>query len=293
MRDVLSVLQRRYPLSEALIFPVLVQGEQAAADIAHTLKVANQRADCDIILLVRGGGSLEDLWAFNEEVVARAIANSAIPVISGVGHETDFTIADFVADRRAPTPSVAAEMITPDQKELLSQIQSMEINMRDEIESRIEEAQNTLKHLQRRLQLQHPRQHLQQQSQRLDELQLRLQRSTQFSLSAFQHRFSRSQQALLRQRPDIQLANKKQTLINTQRRLEQAINNKLTSRHQQLALASRGLNAVSPLKTLERGYAIALHGETGKAIKSPQDVKQGDKLNIKLSEGQINAVVDS
>lgn len=290
VRDVLSVLKRRYPMTEAQIYPVLVQGEQAAQDVAQAIKLANQRKDCDILLVVRGGGSIEDLWAFNEEVVARAIAASELPIISGVGHETDFTIADFVADRRAPTPSVAAEMVTPDARELLSQVNTLQQNLVDELEYRLEQDKTRLTYLQRRLQQQHPRQQLQQQAQRLGEINLRLQKTTRYSLSAFQHRFERSQQSLLSQRPDIQLSQRRQRLQHQQQRLQAAVHKKLNHAGQQLALASRELNTISPLQTLERGYAIALHN--GKAIKNPQDVKQGDKLDIKLAQGEVSATVD-
>lgn len=293
VQDVISVLGRRYPLSEVVVYPVLVQGELAPREISQALQLANQRSDADIILLVRGGGSIEDLWAFNEEVVARAIADSQIPVICGVGHETDFSIADFVADRRAPTPSVAAEMVTPDQHELLTHARSLEANLHNEIAARIEGACKQLKHAQHRLQLQHPKQRLEQQAQRLDELSTRLQRSSLHRLCAFEQRFAQQQQALLRLSPERQLANKQQRLDNNQQRLQQAIAQQLNNKRQTLALASRALNVISPLQTLERGYAIALHAQSGIAIKSPSDTQQGDRLNIKLAEGQVSAIVES
>ena len=292
IQDVISVLGRRYPLSEVVIYPVLVQGDLAPREISQALKLANRRQDADIILLVRGGGSLEDLWAFNEEAVARAISDSQIPIISGVGHETDFTIADFVADRRAPTPSVAAEMVTPDQHELLTHVRSLEANLHNEIDSRIDAAAQHLTYIQRRLQLQHPKQRLEQQAQSLDELAMRLQRSTRHRLSALQQGFTRQQQALLRQSPDMQLANKQQQLRNSQQRLQQAMQKHLSNKRQKLALTSRELNVINPLQTLERGYAVALHADSGVAIKTPSDVKQGDRLNIKLAEGQVSAIVE-
>lgn len=292
VQDVISVLGRRYPLSDVVVYPVLVQGDLAPRDISQALQQANKRNDADIILLVRGGGSIEDLWAFNEEIVARAIAVSQIPVISGVGHETDFTIADFVADRRAPTPSVAAEMVTPDQHELLTHARSLEANLHNEISTRIENASKQLKHIQHRLQLQHPKQQLEQQAQSLDELSMRLHRSTRHRLSALQQRFTQQQQALLRLSPELQLANKQQHLNNAQQRLQQAIHKQLNNKRQQLALVSRELNVISPLQTLERGYAIALHADSGIAIKSPSDTQQGDRLNIKLAQGQVSAIVE-
>ncbi|PIE36978.1 MAG: exodeoxyribonuclease VII large subunit [Gammaproteobacteria bacterium] len=292
VRDVLSVLQRRYPLSAALIYPVRVQGEQAAGDIASAIALANQRRDCDILLLVRGGGSLEDLWAFNEEPVARAIAASALPIVSGVGHETDFTIADFVADRRAPTPSVAAEMVSPAQRELRARLHKLQGSLHAATAGHISRATTRLHSLHHRLQLQHPRQQLQQQSQRLDELHNRLHNGCRVRLSASRQQLALAEQRLHQHSPKHQLQTSQQQLQRARQALQSAVQARLQAQAQQLALSSRALHAVSPLQTLERGYAIALHGATGKAIKSPHEVKQGDTLNIQLAEGQIDARVE-
>lgn len=292
IRDVLSVLRRRYPMGEALIYPVQVQGAPAPADIASTIRLADQRGDCDVLLLVRGGGSLEDLWAFNEEAVARAIAACATPLISGVGHETDFTIADFVADRRAPTPSVAAEMIAPDSAELLKQCQSLHNRLRDEIRYQLENHSKRAGHVLHRLQLQHPRRQLQQQSQRLDELSLRLQRATRVHSTHADTRLRQLQLRLMQNRPELLLERNQTRLVTLQQRLQRAANDQLNQQRQRLALASRSLNNVSPLQTLERGYAIALRASDGKAIKAPEEVNSGDKLNIRLARGQVITTVD-
>jgi exodeoxyribonuclease VII large subunit len=173
IRDVLSVLRRRFPAIPVLIYPVPVQGKDAGREIAAMLETAAARKECDVLILTRGGGSLEDLWAFNEEIVARAIHACRIPLISAVGHEVDFTIADFVADRRAPTPSAAAELVSPDQTEWLAQVGALETRGVRHIRQTLADSQERLRWLNQRLQLRHPGQYLRQQAQRLDELEQR------------------------------------------------------------------------------------------------------------------------
>jgi len=225
IRDVLTVLQRRFPLLNIIIYPTSVQGAQAAAEIVAALNIANERKECDVLVLGRGGGSLEDLWPFNEEKVARAIFASQIPIISAVGHEIDFTIADFVADLRAATPSHAAELSSPDQFELLER----------------------LNHLSLRLHARHPEQKLQEQMQQLDRLEQRLLRCMQHSL---QHK----------------------TL--------------------QLAELSRGLHAISPLATLDRGYAIAKK-PSQEIITSIKAVSSGDKIAVRVIDGEIHCAIET
>ncbi|MDP1574073.1 MAG: exodeoxyribonuclease VII large subunit [Coxiellaceae bacterium] len=180
LQDILKVLKRRFPAIPLCIYPVSVQGIDAKNQIVTAIQNANHDAACDVILLARGGGSLEDLWAFNEEIVAVAIFNSNIPVVTGIGHQTDFTIADFVADIRAPTPSAAAEVITPDSDALLQQLAQHAKRLSNLISAKIQLYQLQLQHLQKRLQ--HPREKLQQQAQQLDQLENQLKRLIQFSL---------------------------------------------------------------------------------------------------------------
>ncbi|MBN1380031.1 MAG: exodeoxyribonuclease VII large subunit [Gammaproteobacteria bacterium] len=179
IRDVLSVLKRRYPRLPVLIYPVAVQGDSAAREIVQALRLANQRADCDVLLLTRGGGSLEDLQAFNDESVARAVAASSIPVVCGIGHEIDYTIADFAADLRAPTPSAAAELISPDTTQLQQRLMQRQSALQRAIEHWLTDQIETVGALQKRLQRLHPQQKLNSQNQRLDELENRLQRALQ------------------------------------------------------------------------------------------------------------------
>ncbi len=185
IRDILSVLGRRYPSAEVIIYPAIVQGEQAAATLVSALKTANQRAECDVLLLARGGGSLEDLWPFNEESVARAIYASKIPVVSGVGHETDFTIADFVADLRAPTPSVAAEHVTPDSNALHSEILQRQRQIKQQMQRRLVALSQQLAWQQKHLLQLHPMRRLREKIQQLDFYELSLRRGIQARIEQF------------------------------------------------------------------------------------------------------------
>lgn len=188
LRDILKVLKKRFPSIPVIIYPTLVQGDQAANQIAKTIQAANQHNMCDVLILARGGGSLEDLWPFNERVVAQAIFESNLPIITGIGHQTDFTIADFVADVRAPTPSSAAEMITPDQEELLVQVAHFYQRLSHLIRAQLQLHQTHLLHLQKRLQ--HPGEKLRQQSQQLDQIEMQLHRIMQHQLIVYKERIA-------------------------------------------------------------------------------------------------------
>lgn len=194
IRDILSVLKRRFPSIPVIIYPTAVQGNQAAQQIAQAIQIANIRQECDVLIVARGGGSLEDLWSFNEENVARAIYASEIPIVSAVGHEIDFTIADFVADQRAPTPSAAAELVSPDKAEWLQQLNKLARNLIRQIDTHIERHQQTLAHLIKRLR--HPGQQIQDRFQRLDDLEQRLQRAWQFQLHRKQQALANLSRAL-------------------------------------------------------------------------------------------------
>ena len=182
VRDVISVLRRRFPAIPVLIYPVPVQGKEAGGEIANAIRLASRRADCDVLILTRGGGSLEDLWPFNEEVVARAIHDCRIPLVSAVGHEIDFTIADFVADRRAATPSAAAELVTPDQLEWLARLTQLSARLENRLRHTLSDDQRRLAWLEQRLQQVHPGQYLRQQAQRLDELEQRARLLIEFKI---------------------------------------------------------------------------------------------------------------
>ena len=288
VRDMISVFQRRYPLIELVILPVLVQGADAPAQIGRALQIANRMRALDAIILGRGGGSLEDLWAFNDETLARTIFHSKVPIISAVGHETDFTIADFVADYRAPTPSAAAEVLSPDGEELLSAFDGFQALIEEAIWRKLEQLDRHLEHLQARLR--HPGDRLNSWSQQLDGLEIRLTQSIQSSLNKKQHRL---QQLRLRQRqhhPQRQLHELQQILSHLQQRLKHTLNIHLQQQKQRVGKICQLLNTLSPLNTLERGYALVTDSN-GRILTRAQDVKKGDLLETQLAQGNLRSIV--
>jgi exodeoxyribonuclease VII large subunit len=292
IRDVLTVLRRRFAAVPVIIYPVAVQGENAKVEIAKAIATANTLKQCDVLILARGGGSLEDLWAFNEEMVARAIYASQIPVISGVGHETDVTIADFVADLRAATPSAAAEHATPDQQQWLHKVNELEIRLQQHLQRQLRQQQQKLDWLSGRLQQQHPQQKLTRNQQRLDELELRLKKVVQLRLT-HDRRIIETQTARLWQcspMSAIRRNHQQQTYLSE--RLITVTNNRLTQLNQRLLNASQTLHAVSPLATLNRGYALATEPISGKIIRSTEQLKVGDKLITRLAKGHFTSLVD-
>lgn len=290
IKDILSVLDRRFPAIKVSIFPTAVQGEQAAGQIVDALAMANQQSQCDALIVGRGGGSLEDLWPFNEESVARAIFNSKIPIVSAVGHEVDFTIADFVADLRAPTPSAAAELLSPDGQDLLDQFMGFEILLSEALIRKIRQLEQRADFLQKRLQ--HPGRKLQQQSQHMAQLRIRLQRAIAAQLQQQRAQMDQLQNKLLGQSPE-------QTIIHGQQRITQSVKQLMRSMQQQLAnkqtktdQAMHLLDTVSPLSTLGRGYAI-IRDQHNAVIKTVKEVKSGDQLISQLADGEIVVSVNT
>ncbi len=289
IRDVLSVLQRRFPAIPVLIYPVPVQGLDAPSAIVEALRTAARRNECDLLLLTRGGGSLEDLWAFNGEAVARAIADSPIPVVSAVGHEIDISIADFVADVRAATPSAAAELISPDRGEWLDTLRHWRSRLVRAIRARLAREQRHLHAIGRHLK--HPGQRLQEQAQRLDELELRLSRALHAQLRTRQARLDTLRARLHGQSPKRQLAALQQRLASDRRRLRTAMPQRLEQERQRLTGLARALDAVSPLATLGRGYAIA-QDSGGRVIRKASEVSVGDDVQVRLGEGRLECRVE-
>lgn len=286
VQDILKVLQRRCPQIPVLIYPVAVQGEAAAPQIVRALQQANRDPICEVLILARGGGSLEDLWAFNEASVAEAIYASALPIISGVGHEIDFTIADFVADVRAPTPSVAAELASPDSANLRVQLNHLKAQLQRSIEHTLSFQTQQLNQFHQRLQRQHPLQHLQQKAQRLDDLELRLQRALKLKLERIRLRLQILQQRLQWQNPEPQIQQLQTQLQQNYQQLLRLIEYKLIQQGQALGLQAARLQAYSPLATLERGYALVLDAEQ-QVIKSVQQVKLEEIVQIRLQDGSL------
>jgi exodeoxyribonuclease VII large subunit len=290
IRDILHVLARRFPAVPVVVYPVPVQGAPAAAAIAAALAVANRRAECDVLILARGGGSLEDLWSFNEEVVARAIRASRIPVITGVGHEVDFTIADFAADVRAPTPSGAAELVVPDAAEWRRLVAALAARLEGAVERRIARGRERLGWLDGRLARVHPRERLARRGQRLDELEARLARALIRRLEAQRARLLAAARSLNAVHPRERLARHALGLRELEARLARAVARRLELGRARLVAATRTLNAVSPLATLERGYAILEDGD-GRLVRAASDVAVGDALSARTGHGRVYATV--
>ncbi|MCG8036844.1 MAG: exodeoxyribonuclease VII large subunit [Candidatus Thiodiazotropha taylori] len=287
VRDLLSVLKRRFPALPVIIYPVQVQGEDAARQIVQMLKLAERRQECDLLILSRGGGSLEDLQAFNEEQVARAIHQLSIPVVTGIGHEIDFTIADFVADRRAATPSAAAELVTPDQLEWQQRLQAVTRRLKQNQQQRLQQLQQHFSALLKRLQIQHPKRRLQQQAQRLDELSDRLSRQFHFNLLQKHQRIDRLHTRLARQTPEQRLKRLMQQTASLEQRLHRAVTQRLNREQTRFTQLGRDLHNLSPLNTLGRGYAIVSSPTTNAIITDAAEVELGDELQARLHKGSL------
>ncbi len=294
IHDILTVLQRRSPAIEVYILPVQVQGEGAAAQIAAAIARANRwqgegRIALDALIVGRGGGSLEDLWAFNEEVVARAIAASELPVVSAVGHEVDFTIADMVADARAATPSAAAELLSPDRREQLAILAKLETDLRRLVGRKLADARTRLEHL--RARLKHPGAQLREQAQRLDDLEQRLQRAQANLLASRQGELRLLESRLLAASPLPRLQQSRRDLAASRQRMDAAMQDRLRNTGQQLAHYANLLESLSPLAVLARGYSI-LTDEHGQVVGDAGAVKRGDTLEARLARGRLRVTVE-
>lgn len=290
VRDILCCLKRRFPGIPVIIYPVPVQGHGAAEKIARVIQLAAQRAECDVLILARGGGSLEDLWAFNEEVVARAIYHCTLPLVTGIGHEIDFTIADLVADRRAATPSVAAEVVTPDQQEWQEQVERLARRLALLMRNNLNYKKQAFELNEKRLQ--HPGQRLRAQAQRLDELEQRLLLAQQ---SFYRHNKARLAElnALLRcQTPVSRLRELRNLQTHLLQRLSSAFDCMLTKSRTRFESATRTLDAVSPLATLARGYAILELLPQHAVVRTIDQVSHGDRLEARLGQGRLHCIVD-
>ncbi len=292
IRDALHVLARRFPAIPVIVYPVPVQGTQSAPEIVRMLGVAGRRAECDVLLLIRGGGSLEDLWSFNEEAVARAIRACPIPIVSGVGHEVDVTIADFAADRRAPTPSAAAELVSPDAASLLRGLSALEKRLSNAGRSLLRDAGQRHETLRQRLYRQHPERRLQQLQQRRDELTLRLQRAVGRMLAARRTDLEHARNRLHYNAPTHRIQRLRDRHHQAERGLRSSMISALQERHGRIRTLSRALDAVSPLATLGRGYALVRRGDDGRPVTDARQAAAGDALDIRLAHGRLDARVE-
>jgi len=288
VRDILHVLKRRYPAARVLIYPTPVQGAAAVPALIKALELASLRAECDVLILARGGGSLEDLLAFNDEGVARAIRACSIPVVSGVGHEIDFTIADFVADLRAPTPSGAAELVVPDRQELLGALRRVGERLMKSGRRELRTAAQLLANLRHRLQRTHPGVRLQHSAQRLDELEQRLRQALRARMQQPHIRLSQALTALLRATPARRVAALSARSVELRMRLHHAVQRRVEASQHRLTLAQHQLDAVSPLATLARGFAVITRAD-GSVVTDAGSVAVGDEIRALLHRGALRA----
>ncbi len=292
VRDVLSVLGRRFPLVPVVIYPAAVQGESAPTELIAALDTAERRAECDVLILCRGGGSLEDLMAFNDEGLARRIAAARIPIVSAVGHEIDVTIADFVADVRAPTPSGAAELVVPDCGDWLRNLAVAETRLLRLGQRAVESQSQMLDWLSRRLYAGSPARQLERQQDRLRIATGRLLAGMHAELSGRRRGVLTLRGQLLTASPALAVQRSLARLAAARRNLAVAGRNWLGERGHRLALAARALDSVSPLATLERGYAIVTDVKTGKILSDARKARTGDTIEARLASGRLRASVD-
>ncbi len=289
MRDVLSVLGRRFPLVPVVIYPAAVQGDAAPRELIAALETAIRRDECDVLILTRGGGSLEDLWAFNDEQLARAIAESPLPVVSAVGHEVDFTIADFVADVRAPTPSGAAELVVPDRGDWLRAINAIATRIARQGRRTLDNKGQKLDWLNRRLVTASPAARVARQQDRLRENAGRLAAAARHDLHEWRNQLFVLHRALLQVSPAVRVQRAISRVSELRQRLAAAGRRHLADADHRLRLTARALDAVSPLATLDRGYAIVTDAATGQALTRASQVEEGDDIRARLAHGELFA----
>ncbi len=291
IRDILSILSRRFPAVPVIIYPAAVQGDAAPDELIAALATAVQRDECDVLIMGRGGGSLEDLWAFNDEQVARAISDCPLPVISAVGHEVDFTIADFVADVRAPTPSGAAEIIVPNQSDWLRQISGFAARIARVGQRALEDRAQELDWLGRRLMASSPAATLQRQRNSLREHSGRLNSAMRQQLLEQKNSLQAIRSELMKLSPALSVQRSIGRLQQLRQRLATSTHNTVSDTSHKIALLGRALNSVSPLATLGRGYAIVKQEDSGAVLTNAANIEPGKDIRAQLSRGEIIATV--
>lgn len=291
IRDILAVLGRRFPAVPVIIYPAAVQGDAAPGELIAALRTAIERKECDVLIVTRGGGSLEDLWAFNDEGLARAIAHCPIPIVSAIGHEIDFTIADFVADVRAPTPSGAAEIVVPSRDDWLHRIDRLVSRVARVGQQALQDRAQELDWLARRLAANSPSETLRRQSASLRENTGRLNAVMQQRFLLTANQLQRSQSQLLQLSPALSVQRLIGRLGELRRRLATSVQNKVGASGHRLALVGRSLNSVSPLATLDRGYAVVTGEDSGEVLLRATDIETGEDIRARLSQGEVVATV--
>lgn len=288
IHDILTVLARRCPAIPVTLYPTAVQGNAATADIIRAIGQAQRHNVADVLIIGRGGGSLEDLWCFNEEAVARAIAECTIPTVSAVGHEVDVTIADFVADLRAPTPSAAAEKISPDQKDWLRRLHEQQLRLSQSARRQLQRMETRLEHLSARLR--DPRRELQAKAQRMDELDMRLNQRIRQKLEQQGVRVDHLNQRLSAQSPARTLITANDRVVQLNQRLDASMRQHLKQQREQLQHMAQTLQVVSPLATLGRGYAI-VKDDQGQIVRRADQLTAGQSIKAHLGQGSVYAEV--
>ena len=289
IHDILNVLKRRNPSIEVIIYPSLVQGATAAKSIAEQIYIANKRDEVDLLIVGRGGGSLEDLWAFNEEIVAYAISESKLPIVSAVGHEIDVTIADYVADMRAPTPSAAAELVSTDKSQLQIHIQQQQHRLSQVFQQHLKRIEYKLQLIESRLSNVHPTVQIRQANQHADNLTMRLSQAINTKLNDVKGRSSNLTLRLQHASPNNAIKEKKQQLQKVSDKLHSIQQRQLSDKRYQLQRIADILHSVSPLSTLSRGYSIAFKND--KVVRSVAQLEKGDVIETRISDGSVIAKV--
>ncbi len=293
IHDILTVLGRRFPAIAVIVFPTKVQGADAKGEIVAALDAADRSGLCDVLLLARGGGSLEDLWPFNEEIVARALYRCRTPVVTGIGHEIDFTIADWVADLRAATPSAAAEAVSPDMRDWLLRFQQRETELRRRFAVLLQRRAQQLAHAEKRLEQAHPLKRVAMQRQRIDELELRLRRALNVWLAGQRGTLEAQTHRLLRHHPKPAVDLCASRVAALQRRLQRDVWHGFEVRRVHLQSLERRLALVSPLATLERGYAVLTRESDGSLVTNAGDLAPGDATLTRLARGVVQSRVEA
>ncbi|BAB06502.1 exodeoxyribonuclease VII large subunit [Halalkalibacterium halodurans] len=287
IRDIASTIKRRFPVAQLTLLPVLVQGEEAPHSIAKAIRQANEVGGFDLLIVGRGGGSIEELWAFNEELVARAIYQSVIPIISAVGHETDYTIADFVADVRAATPTGAAELAVPDLKELISRVNQYTERLKRAQHELLKRQKEHLQRLQKSYAFRYPAQLVKQKELELDQQLERLTKHQRRMVSDAKDRLSQLEYRLKRIHPEGRLRQAEQARVKLEVLLKKEFQQMMERKEQQFQQAISSLNLLSPLRVMERGYALPYKAKTQELIKSVKQVRMNDRLHLRVTDGQL------
>ncbi|USG63637.1 exodeoxyribonuclease VII large subunit [Brevibacillus ruminantium] len=291
IRDICTTIRRRYPQAEIILSPAIVQGTEAPASIVSAIHVINSQPDVDVLIVGRGGGSIEELWAFNEEQVARAIAASVIPVISAVGHETDVTIADFVADVRAATPTAAAELAVPHYLEWVERVKQLETRMSRALTGRLQTERKRLEGLVQSYAMRRPKRRVEETEQQLDELTLRMRQAIMQLMKRRAEQYQYLADRVKRYRLSEQLENRRQTIQVNRRRLDERMREQLMKKRMAFSSSVAQLDALSPLKVMQRGYSL-VYDAAGQLAKSIQQFAPGEELVIRLTDGSAHARVE-